>query len=56
MIFDMFVVEVDLEVIKVVDKEIFMIVLVINMDCVKNFVLEKIGKVKVKVFVMDVKV
>lgn len=52
---DTLVAEADLEAIKAADKETSMIVLVTNMDRVKNFVLEKTGKAKAKAPVMDVK-
>ncbi|XTU25355.1 glucose PTS transporter subunit IIA [Enterococcus faecium] len=52
---DTLVAEADLEAIKAAGKETSMIVLVTNMDRVKNFVLEKTGKAKAKAPVMDVK-
>lgn len=52
---DTLVAEADLEAIKAAGKETSMIVLVTNMDRVKNFVLEKTGKAKAKAHVMDVK-
>ncbi|ELA50908.1 PTS system, glucose subfamily, IIA component [Enterococcus faecium EnGen0005] len=52
---DTLVAEADLEAVKAAGKETSMIVLVTNMDRVKNFVLEKTGKAKAKAPVMDVK-